>query len=90
MHDRSTWFIAHGVDPVEWAARYGLDAFTAECYRCNAPCTTTLPFADGNLRGLVAPVCPCGHPTPPYCLVAIGGTGALSDLFPPSRRRRRR
>jgi hypothetical protein len=91
MHDRSRFLVAHGVDPVQWAARYGLEPFTHPCYRCNEPATTSIPFALATLRGLAAPECACGHPTPPYCVVSTVGND-LADLFPvlPKKRRGKR
>lgn len=65
-----------GTTPEEWAARWQLEPFTTACRRCKAPLTTSLPFAIGELRGLVAPQCSCGNPNPPYCVV-----GAKRDLL---------
>jgi hypothetical protein len=40
--------------------------------------TTSIPFAQGTLRGLQAPPCICGHPHPPYSMVRDSKYG---DLF---------
>lgn len=69
--DRSTFLIVHGADPVRWAKRHNLVPFTAACFKCNAPCSTTLPLVSGPMRGLIAPLCSCGHPYPPYCLALV-------------------
>jgi hypothetical protein len=69
-------------DPSEWAERYGLEPFATPCPRCDVLHVTERPFAQGRLRGLMAPQCECGHPTPPYCAVAVDGDlfGALEDV----------
>lgn len=69
--DPSRFLIAYGVDPVRWADRHRIEPFTAPCYSCGRDRTTVLPFAQGRLRGLIAEPCPCGHPSPPYCLVGL-------------------
>lgn len=82
MFNRKKFLIIHGQDPVAWSKKYDLEPFTHPCYRCKATCSTTLPFASGNLRGLIAPACACGHPNPPYCVVNhFGAPGSLTDLF---------
>jgi len=60
-----------------WAERWGLRPFSASCYVCGTLLTTSIPFAAGHLRGLVAPACPkCGDTLTPFCVV-----GADSDLL---------
>ncbi len=59
----------HGADPVRWAKRHGIEPFTAPCYVCERPLTTSVPFAYGRLRGLKAPACECGDERGPYCVV---------------------
>lgn len=71
-------FLIYGVTAEAWTKRYGIEAFTHPCYRCGAPCTTSIPFAQGTLRGLQAPPCVCGHEWPPYALVRDPKYG---DLF---------
>lgn len=66
---RDHFLLVHGQDPDEWAQRYGIEPFTHPCSRCDAPLTTTIPFACGSLRGLLAPVCSCGNELTPYCVV---------------------
>jgi hypothetical protein len=59
----------HGVSTEDWAERHGLLPFSTPCYVCGAMLTTSIPFASGEYRGLVAPNCECGDDRPPYCLV---------------------
>lgn len=66
---RAPRLFVHGVTVEEWTKRWGVEPFTHPCYVCQRPCTTTLPFMQGTLAGLQAPVCECGHPTPPYAFV---------------------
>ena len=70
--------ICYGVDPKLWAKRYDLEPFSYPCYKCGKMTETTIPFVQGTMRGLVAPICNCGHPTPPYCMVRDSKYG---DLF---------
>lgn len=72
-----------GVDPARWAARWGLIPFDVRC-RCGHPQRTSIPFAVGDVRGLVAPPCACGA-LPPYC--AVARDGSLSGLSTRPRRR---
>jgi len=76
--NRARFLVAHGADPVVWAKRHGIESFSTPCCVCGAVQTTSLPFASGQLRGLVAPMCACGHPNPPYCVVRDARFG---DLF---------
>lgn len=57
-----------GVDPDRWARRHGLEPWSCPCERCGTVLTTTVPFAWGCWRGLVAPLCACGHTRPPFCV----------------------
>jgi hypothetical protein len=84
MFSRSNWLVVHGYDAARWAKRYDIQPFTHPCYKCNAPTTTSIAFASGKCRGLAAPQCACGHPSPPYCIV--GDWGALSPPSKPSHR----
>lgn len=72
----------HGVTVKAWTARYGVQPFTHPCPECGRACTTSIPFAQGTLRGLQAPPCPCGYmATPhggPYAVVRDPAAG---DLF---------
>jgi hypothetical protein len=70
--------IVHGVTGEAWAKRYGIVPFTRPCIGCGQPMTTSVPFAQGQLRGLVAPRCSCGNPNQPYCVVRDPKHG---DLF---------
>lgn len=72
-------FFVHGVTAEEWTARYGIDAFTWPCSECGRPLTTTIPFAQGTLRGLAAPTCVCGNERTPFGLVRDPAYGDLFD-----------
>lgn len=61
-----------------WAERYGIEPFAIPCEKCGAELETTVPFAVGQLRGLVSPPCECGNTDVPYCLVRDPKHG---DLF---------
>jgi hypothetical protein len=75
--NRSRFLLVHGADPKRWAARYGIEPFTAPCADCGAALTTSIPLVVGRLRGLVAPRCVCGNDRPPYCVVGLD----LADIF---------
>lgn len=79
-------FYVYGVTAEAWSRRYGVDAFSHPCSECGRMTTTTIPFAQGDLRGLQAPRCECGNERTPYGLVRVGGD--LLALEPPPRRRR--
>lgn len=70
--NRAKFMVVHGADPGRWAARYGIEPFTHPC-RCGLPCTTSIPFFRGRLRGLLSPTCPCGNDRTPYCAVSVDG-----------------
>lgn len=77
MLDRSKLLACHGVNPERWADRWGIEPFTAACQDCGATTITSVPFACGELRGLMAPPCEaCGNEVTPYCVV-----GARRDLL---------
>lgn len=80
---RSRWLLVHGADPLKWARRYEIEPFSHPCYYCGVVQSTTIPFAAGGLRGMVAPSHECHgqHREPPYCVVAPGSSG-LEGLFP--------
>lgn len=61
------------VEPGSWASRHGIEPAFADCYRCGTETHTCIAIAIGDLRGLIAPLCSCGHPNPPYCLVRADG-----------------
>jgi hypothetical protein len=73
MMDRSRFLVATGVDPIRWASRFDIEPASAPCGDCGRTLTTSLPFAVGKLRGLVAPTCTCGNVLTPYCVVAAEG-----------------
>ncbi len=76
--NRERFLIVHGTDGTRWAERYSIEPLSAPCIYCGASLKTTLPFACGSLRGLVAERCDCGNENTPYCLVRGAGAG---DLF---------
>ncbi len=78
MLERERFLIVHGQSPERWADRWGIEPFSAECHVCDRLLTTTVPFACGTLRGLVAPECECGNELTPYCVVRDFRHG---DLF---------
>ncbi len=59
-----------GVTAEQWCARYGIEPFSVTC-DCGATRTTTIPWALGPQRGLIAPLCVCGTEDAPYCAVLI-------------------
>jgi hypothetical protein len=70
--------IVHGVTVETWTKRYGVLPFSHPCSECGRMLTTTIPFAQGTLRGLAAPRCVCGNEATPYGLVR---DSAYGDLF---------
>lgn len=62
-------FLIYGISQEAWTKRWGVEPFTIACYACERPITTLIPFVQGTLRGLIAPVCVCGDPFPPYAIV---------------------
>jgi len=67
----------YGITAEQWAARYGIIPFTDKC-ECGRDLTTSIPWAQGSLRGLRAPPCECGNENRPYCVVRDSRYG---DLF---------
>ena len=82
MNGKPRLFV-HGVTPEAWSARYGVEVFTYPCSACGAPCTTTLPFVQGQLRGLQAPPCSCGNEKTPFGVVRDPKYGDLFDDVEP-------
>lgn len=72
MIDRNRAIKAFGVEPALFAKRFGIKEFSVEC-RCGRTSTTSIPFASGALRGLMAPECPCGAAAPYAVVRADGG-----------------
>jgi hypothetical protein len=68
----------HGVTAKEWADRHRIEVFSHPCIDCGRPRTISMPFAQGELRGLQAPPCDCGNDQGPYGLVRAEKYG---DLF---------
>jgi len=66
---REKFLRIHGVTAEAWASRYGLEPSVYPCSECGAPCVMSVPFAVGQLRGLMCPPCACGNANTPYCLV---------------------
>lgn len=76
--NRESFLRIHGIDSVAWAARFGIEPFSMQCERCGAEMVTSIPIAQGQLRGLIAPECECGNSDTPYCIVRDWRYG---DLF---------
>jgi len=77
--NRESFLVVHGQNPKRWASRFGIEPFTGPCSRCGAECTTSIPFACEQLRGLMSPPCACGNANTPYCLVRDARFGDLLD-----------
>lgn len=78
--DRSRFLLVLGIDAEAWAKRYGIEPASAPCYHCDEELHTSIPFAVGRLRGLVAPVCGCGNTSTPYCVVSAEPGDVLTAL----------
>lgn len=72
--------LIYGITAEEWAARYGIESFSHPCQACGIMLTTSIPFMQGEFRGLQAPLCECGTKIwkPPYAIVRDPKYG---DLF---------
>lgn len=82
MLPRERFLRLPGQSAENWAWQYGVEPFSVDCIGCGVELTTSIPFACGAYRGLVAPECECGDEFPPYAVVARDGRipdGA--DLF---------
>lgn len=79
MINRERFLVVHGQDPKLWATRFDIQPIAAPCSRCEAACITSVPFASGQLRGLMSPRCACGNENTPYCLVRDPRFGDLFD-----------
>jgi hypothetical protein len=75
--NRSRFLRVLGMDPKRWCDRFGIAPFSQPCDSCGRTMTTSIPFACGTLRGLLAPACVCGNQYPPYCIVRAPGHGDL-------------
>lgn len=71
--------IVYGVTPERWARRWGIVPFDTPCTVCLATRRTSVPFAQGSLRGLAAPMCGCGNEAAVYCMVRDPRVGDLFD-----------
>lgn len=67
----------HGVTVEQWTARYGIEPFSHPCSECGRVLTTTIPFAQGTIRGLRAPDCECGNDATPFGMVRDPAFGDL-------------
>jgi hypothetical protein len=77
--DPDRFIYVYGISAEEWAARYGITPFTQRC-ECGKKLVTSIPWAQGSLRGLRTPQCECGSGNRPYCMVRDPRHG---DLFSP-------
>lgn len=82
MLNRSRFLRIHGVTVEAWAARHGIEPEVYPCSECGALCTMSIPFAVGELRGLMCPRCPCGNEHTPYCVVRDSKYGDLLNGGP--------
>lgn len=73
----------YGVTVESWTRKYGVQPFSHPCAGCGTILTTSIPFAQGTLRGLEAPECVNGchneASRPPYALVRDPKHGDLFD-----------
>lgn len=67
----------YGVTAEEWAIRHSIEVFSYPCSECDRMLTISMPFAQGQLRGLQAPPCECGNERTPYGLVRASKFGDL-------------
>jgi hypothetical protein len=68
----------YGLDPEKWARKHCIEAFSHPCSECGRVLTTSIPFVQGQMRGLQAPPCECGNKQTPYGMVRDSKNG---DLF---------
>lgn len=68
----------YGVTAEAWCRRFGCEIFSYPCSECGRMCTASMPFAQGQLRGLQSPPCVCGNKRTPYSVVRDPKYG---DLF---------
>ena len=73
--------LIYGIAAEEWTARYGVEPFSHPCASCGQILTTSIPFVQGQFRGLQAPCCECGTTEwkPPYAIVRDPKYGDLFD-----------
>lgn len=67
--------ILYGFDFNKWVERWDLDpTMNVPCSKCGTPRFPTLPFLQGNLRGILSEPCTCGSSSKaPYSFVTIHG-----------------
>jgi hypothetical protein len=75
--NRKKFLVVHGADPKRWCERHDLEFYTRPCSDCGAPCTTSVPFASGQFRGLLSPQCACGNKNTPFVFVRDSKYGDL-------------
>lgn len=76
--NRKKFLKVYGISTEKWAERWDLEIYIRPCSKCNEDCSMTIPFAYGQMRGLMADVCKCGNERTPFCLVRDPKHG---DLF---------
>jgi len=79
--NREKFLIIHNADPKLWAIRYGLEPFEHPCSKCGKKMITSIPIAQGELRGLISPPCLCGNLDTPYCFVRDPKKGDFFNFF---------
>ncbi len=75
---RDRILIPVGTSTAAWMDRWGLEKFEVPCSQCGTTRELTIPFAQGDYRGLIAPVCQCGTEDRPYCFVRANGDDVLA------------
>ena len=65
----SVRFKVHGVSVTAWTKRYKVEPFSSPCSECARTLTTTLPFVQNGVHGLMAPKCECGNERTPYVVL---------------------
>lgn len=81
---RDAVMLLHGINLEKWCKRWDMEPFDVPCPGCGKPVTCDIPFAQGQLRGLMGRACGCGyydHPNHglPYCAAREPKHGDLLD-----------
>jgi hypothetical protein len=73
-------WLVYGISQEAWTRRFGVEPFSHPCSECGEVLTTSLPFVQGQMRGLSAPRCKCGNDHTPYAVVRDARYGDLFDV----------
>ena len=71
--------LAYGISTETWTKRFGVLPFSYPCIDCGEVLHTSIPFVQGDLRGLQAPPCICGNTQTPFAIVRDPRIGDLLD-----------